>query len=111
MYVLVYSGFAVATTAWHVWALFLVYGLYFGMAEGAEKALVADLAPASRRGAAFGWFNAAVGLAALPASVIFGLVWDTWGAETAFAMGAGIALASTLLFALVVPSRNRTAAR
>ena len=54
VYALVYLGFAVATESWHVWALFLVYGLYFGMSEGAEKALVADLAPASRRGAAFG---------------------------------------------------------
>ena len=104
VYALVYAGFAVATTAWHAWALFMVYGLYFGMAEGTEKALVADLAPASRRGAAFGWFNAAVGIAALPASVIFGLVWDQWGAETAFVMGAGIAVVSTLLFALVVPA-------
>jgi MFS family permease len=104
VYALVYAGFAVATTAWHAWALFMVYGLYFGMSEGAEKALVADLAPPSRRGAAFGWFNAAVGIAALPASVIFGLVWDHWGAETAFVMGAGIAVVSTLLFALVVPA-------
>jgi MFS family permease len=104
VYALVYAGFAVATTAWHAWALFIVYGLYFGMSEGAEKALVADLAPPSRRGAAFGWFNAAVGIAALPASVIFGVVWDRWGAETAFVMGAGIAVVSTILFALVVPS-------
>ncbi len=110
VYAFVYLGFAVATTAWHAWALFLVYGLYFGMSEGAEKAMVADFAPASRRGAAFGWFNAAVGVAALPASMIFGLVWDQWGAETAFVMGAGIAVVATVLFALVVPA-PRPAAR
>ena len=104
VYAIVYLGFAFATAMWHAWALFLVYGLYFGMSEGAEKALVADLAPPSRRGAAFGWFNAAVGIAALPASIVFGLVWDRWGPETAFVMGASIALVSTLLFALVVPS-------
>jgi MFS family permease len=104
IYALVYAGFAFAETAWHAWALFMVYGLYFGMSEGVEKALVADFAPPSRRGAAFGWFNAAVGIAALPASVIFGVVWDRWGAETAFVMGAGIAVVSTLLFALVVPA-------
>jgi MFS family permease len=104
VYALVYLGFAVASAAWHAWALFMVYGLYFGMSEGAEKAMVADFAPASRRGAAFGWFNAAVGIAALPASVIFGLVWDQWGAETAFAMGAGIAMVATVLFAVVVPA-------
>lgn len=111
VYALVYLGFAVATTAWHVWALFVVYGLFFGMTEGTEKALVADLAPASRRGTAFGWFNAAVGVAALPASVMFGLVWDWRGAEAAFAMGAGIAVVSTLLFALVVPVPRGTSVR
>lgn len=111
VYALVYGGFAVATTALHAWGLFLMYGLYFGMSEGAEKALVADLAPPSRRGAAFGWFNAAVGIAALPASVIFGVVWDRWGAETAFMMGAGIAVVSTVLFALVVPAPRADAIR
>lgn len=103
VYAAVYLGFAFATESWQAWALFLTYGLYFGMSEGAEKALVADLAPASRRGAAFGWFNAAVGIAALPASIVFGLVWDSFGAESAFAMGAGIAMLSCVLFALVVP--------
>lgn len=103
VYAVVYLGFALATTAWQVWALFIVYGLYFGMSEGVEKALVADFAPPSRRGAAFGWFNAAVGVASLPASVIFGLVWDQWGAETAFVMGASLAVVSTILFALIVP--------
>lgn len=101
VYALVYLGFAVATDGWHAWALFLVYGLYFGMTEGAEKALVADLAPASRRGTAFGFFNAAVGIAALPASIVFGLVWDAYGAEAAFVMGAGIALLACVLFAAV----------
>ena len=109
IYALVYLGFASASTEWHAWALFLVYGLYFGMAEGPEKALVADLAPASRRGTAYGWFNAAVGVAALPASIVFGLVWDAWGAETAFTMGAGIAGFSCLLFALLVPAARRPA--
>lgn len=103
IYAFVYCGFALASEGWQAWALFLVYGLYFGMSEGAEKALVADLAPPSRRGAAFGWFNAAVGIAALPASIVFGLVWDAYGAEAAFGMGASIALLSCLLFALVVP--------
>lgn len=104
VYAFVYLGFAVATDTWQVWALFVVYGLYFGMSEGAEKALVADLAPASRRGVAFGWFNATVGIAALPASIVFGLVWDAYGPEAAFAMGAGIAVLSCLLFAVVVPA-------
>jgi MFS family permease len=107
IYAAVYLGFAVASREWQAWALFLVYGLYFGMSEGTEKALVADLAPPSRRGAAFGWFNAAVGIAALPASILFGMVWDAWGAATAFTMGAAIAAVSSVLFAVLVPAGRR----
>lgn len=99
----VYVGFALASEPWQAWALFLAYGLFYGMTEGTEKALVADLAPASRRGAAFGWFNAAVGIAALPASLIFGIVWDAFSAEIAFLMGAGIALLASVLFVFAVP--------
>jgi MFS family permease len=83
--------------------LFLIYGLYFGATEGVEKALVADLVPASRRGTAFGWFNATIGIAALPASLVFGIVWERAGAETAFLMGAGVALAAMIAFAVIVP--------
>ena len=103
LYALVYLGFALASTQWHAWALFLVYGLYFAMTEGTEKALVADFVPAARRGTAFGWFNAALGVGALPASVVFGVVWERAGSAAAFMMGAGIAGLAMLLFALVVP--------
>lgn len=103
VYAAVYLGFAHASAAWHAWALFLVYGLYFGMTEGVEKALVADLAPTTRRGTAFGWFNAVVGLAALPASVLFGVVWERFGSAAAFTMGAGVAAAAAVLFTLLVP--------
>ncbi len=106
IYALVYLGFAAASVEWHAWALFLVYGLYFGMAEGPEKAMVADLAPESRRGTAYGWFHAAVGVAALPASIVFGLVWEAWGAEAAFTMGAAIAGTACVLFALLVPAKR-----
>ncbi|MCE9600817.1 MAG: MFS transporter [Gemmatimonadetes bacterium] len=109
LYALVYLGFAMASVEWHMWALFVVYGLYFGATEGTEKAFVADLVPAARRGTAFGWFNAALGLGALPASVVFGVVWERSGADAAFVMGAGIAALATLLFILLVPNRARGA--
>ncbi|CAA9329217.1 MAG: Uncharacterized MFS-type transporter, partial [uncultured Gemmatimonadetes bacterium] len=70
VYAAVYAGFAVVGEAWQVWALFLVYGLYFGLTEAPEKALVAALAPEGRRGSAFGAYHAAIGIAALPASVL-----------------------------------------
>jgi MFS family permease len=103
LYALVYLGFAGATQHWHAWALFALYGVFFGLTEGVEKALVADLVPVARRGAAFGWFNLAFGLAALPASVIFGAIWDRWGAPTAFGFGAAMSLLATAGIVLVAP--------
>lgn len=92
LYALVYLGFAVASEAWHVWALFGVYGVYFGMTEGVEKAFVADLVGRAVRGAAFGWYNLAIGIGALPASLIFGAVWEAAGPGAAFMLGAGLAV-------------------
>ena len=101
VYAAVYLGFAFASEMWHAWALFIVYGLYFGMTEGVEKALVADLVPSNVRGAAFGWYNLTIGLAALPASLIFGGLWQISGATTAFMFGASLALVAAVGLALV----------
>jgi len=95
--VLLSPGFARAGAPWHAWALFLAYGAFYGLTEGAEKALVADLAPASRRGAAFGFYHLTVGVAALPASVLFGLAWDRLGAPAAFTLGSALAGAAAVL--------------
>ncbi|HEU4990833.1 MAG TPA: MFS transporter [Gemmatimonadaceae bacterium] len=107
-YALVYLAFAHATRAWHAWALFAVYGIYFGFAEGAERALVADIVAPELRGTAFGWFNLAIGLGALPASLIFGVVWDRVGPSAAFTLGATLALVATA--GLVVVGRSTRAA-
>ncbi|HEY0021326.1 MAG TPA: MFS transporter [Longimicrobium sp.] len=103
VYAAVYAGFAVVGAAWQVWALFLVYGLYFGLTEAPEKALVAALAPEGRRGSAFGAYHAAIGIAALPASVLFGVLWQVFGAHVAFAVGAAFALAAALLLPWALP--------
>jgi MFS family permease len=92
LYAAVYAGFVFAETQWQAWALFAAYGAVFGLTEGSEKALVADLVPPEQRGTAFGWYHGLVGVAALPASVLFGYVWDAYSAGAAFAMGAGIAV-------------------
>ena len=102
IYALVYGAFAVSQsiTALVVW--FLVYGVYYGFSEGVEKALVADYAPASMRGTAFGLYNAVIGLGALAASLVFGYVWTLAGPASAFGMGAVLALAATVaLFAVI----------
>jgi MFS family permease len=107
IYALVYLGFAFATVTWHVWALFAVYGVFFGLTEGTEKALVADMVPPERRGAAFGAFNLAVSAAALPASLIFGVIWDRAGAAAAFQFGAAVATAATIALVLMVRPGTR----
>ncbi|MFA6166569.1 MAG: MFS transporter [Gemmatimonadaceae bacterium] len=104
-YALVYLGFAFATDTWHAWALFLAYGLFFGLTEGVERALVADLVPATRRGIAFGWYNGVIGAAVLPASVAFGLMWDWKGSGFAFMVGAASACLAAVGLVLVRPKR------
>ena len=106
LFALVYLALALATREWQAWALFAVYGLFFGLTEGVEKALVADLVPAGRRGAAFGWYNLAIGLGALPASLLFGIVWDRFGSTAAFLYGATLALVAAAGMALVAPRRS-----
>lgn len=96
LYALVYFAFGRATALWHAWALFGVYGVFFGLTEGTERALVTDIVPATRRGTAFGWYNLTIGLGALPASVIFGALWDRYGSRVAFDFGAALALAAAL---------------
>jgi MFS family permease len=102
IYALVYLGFAVADAQWHAWALFAAYGVYFGLTEGTERALVTDIVPALRRGTAFGWFHLTIGLGALPASLLFGLLWDRLGAPVAFLTGASLALAAALMLSVVL---------
>jgi MFS family permease len=92
LYAVTYVGFAVASAEWHVWALFAAYGGFYALTEGAEKAYVADLVPPDRRGAAFGWFHLVVALGALPASVLFGVLWSLGSPSLAFAVSAAIAM-------------------
>jgi MFS family permease len=102
VYAIVYAGFALSTTLTALLGWFMLYGFYFGFAEGTEKALIADLAPADRRGFAFGIYNAVTGLGALTASIVFGAVWTAFGTAAAFGLGASLALLATvLLFAVI----------
>jgi MFS family permease len=96
VYAGVYGGFAMADRASSLIPLFLLYGVYYGLTEGVEKAVVADLAPAGRRGAAFGAYHAVIGIGALAASLVFAGVWKAAGAPAAFALGAALALASAV---------------
>jgi MFS family permease len=103
IYALVYIGFATATSGTAFVSWFLLYGVYFALAEGAEKALVADLTPAQRHGTAFGVYNAALGLGTLAASVLFGFLYERVSPATAFTAGAALAGIAAMLL-LTVPT-------
>jgi MFS family permease len=107
IYGLVYVGFAYSWTAWHAWLLFAVYGLYFGLTEGVERAFVADVVKPEQRGTAFGLYNFVLGIAALPASLIFGSVWEAIGFRTAFLLGASLALAASVLLVVLTSSARK----
>jgi MFS family permease len=96
VYALAYLGFALATDARHVWILIAVYGLFYGLTEGGERALLADVADPGARGQAYGWYHGVIGVGALPASVVFGMLWQWLGPRAAFTYGMGMALVSTL---------------
>jgi MFS family permease len=96
----VYFAFAFATRAWHVWALIFAYSLFYALTEPSEKTLVANLVGKEDRGLAYGWYNAVIGIATLPASLLFGILYDACGAATAFGAGAGLALAAACLLAM-----------
>jgi MFS family permease len=104
VYGLIYLGFAMANTGALIWLFYGVYGLYYALTEGASRAFVADLVPEAQRGSAYGLFHASVGLAALPASLIAGILWQgigSWaglGSSAPFFFGAVLALIAAVLF-------------
>jgi len=100
-YALIYLGLALARSAWQVWALFALYGIYYGMAEGTGKAMVADLVSPEQRGTAYGVFNAAVGLTAFPASLIAGVLWQGVGRWSGFGPGAPFLFGAALALVAV----------
>ena len=109
VYALIYLGFALVQAKWQVWLLYVVYGLYYGMAYGTAKALVADLVPEQLRGTAYGTYNAVLGILDLPASLIAGILWQGVGAWAGFGpsapffWGAGLAALAVVLMVVWLP--------
>lgn len=106
-YGLIYLAFALAASQWQIWLYFLLYGASVALAEPAEKTLVTHWAGVEQSGLAFGWFNFAIGVAALPSSLIFGWLYQRFGAMPAFGWGAGLAMLATVLL-LAIRSDART---
>jgi MFS family permease len=111
VYALVYLGFAVMSQSWQAWALMGVYGIYYGLSEGAERAFIADLVPAPKRGTAYGAMHTAIGVSLLPASLIAGLLWQgvgKWaglGPSAPFYFGALMAIIAAAGLYVLVPDR------
>ncbi|MGH9943031.1 MAG: MFS transporter [Pyrinomonadaceae bacterium] len=108
LYAAVYAGFAFVSEAWQVWALFLVYGIYFGLAEGAEKALVADLVRPEQRGTAYGLYNLAFSITVWPASLLMGVLWSWRGPSFAFLASAAVGVVAALLLIWAVRTEPGT---
>lgn len=102
VYGLVYLGFGLANKSWWLWLLFAFYGLYYAFTDGAMRAFVADLTKEEKKATAYGIFHGTVGICALPASLIFGFIWQTFGTLYAFSFGAILALLAGFILALWV---------
>ena len=99
VYGLAYLGFAFATQALHIWVLFALYGIYYGISDGALRAFVADMVKdEDKRGTAYGFYHGAIGLCALPASLILGFLWQGFGAAVAFSFGSILAIIAGIVF-------------
>jgi MFS family permease len=107
IYAIVYLGFAFSASMWALIGWFMIYSTYTAAVEGTEKALVADLTPAPLHATAFGWHAAVQGLGALAAGIVFGLLWQYFGAPVAFMTGAALAMiaAAALLMSGLAPAR------
>jgi len=102
VYAAVYVLFGFATDAWQAWTLFVAYGIFYGFTEGVEKAVVADLVRPEVRGAAYGLYAFADGIAKLPASLLLGLLYQYFGPAIAFGVGGACAgLACVMLVGLL----------
>ncbi|MBK5267053.1 MAG: hypothetical protein JJE47_06405 [Acidimicrobiia bacterium] len=108
LYAGIYIGFGMTTNVVALVALFMTYGIYFGLTEPVERAWVATLAPAEARGGAFGFYHGSVGLTALPASLLFGGLYAIAGPLAAFGTEAALALVATGLLVRVGPDTRRT---
>jgi MFS family permease len=115
VYALIYLGFAWVETGKQAWVLMTFYGVYYATTEGVAKAYVADLVPPDRRGTAFGAYNAAIGLAALPSSLIAGILWQGiggwpgFGPAAPFLFGAAMSLSACILLVVALPPTPRPA--
>jgi len=93
-----YILFASTVSSFYIWFIFALYGFYSALTEGVGRAIVADLVVEEKRGTAYGVYNALNGIALLPGSLIFGILWDYYGAHFSFYYGATLSLTAFVVF-------------
>jgi MFS family permease len=109
VYAAIYYGFALASSSWHIWLLYVAYGLYYSLAFGTANALVADLVPANQRGTAYGTYHATIGILAFPSSLVAGTLWQGIGAwqgfgpSAPFFFGGSMALIASIYMVFWMP--------
>src|SRR5664279_1370741 len=109
VYALVYLGFGLATQGWQVWILYAIYGVFYAMTDAVGPALVADMVPESeKRGTAYGIYNAAIGVSALPASLIAGILWQYINPSAPFLFGSVLAFVAMVALTLLINSGKKT---
>jgi MFS family permease len=106
IYAAVYAGFAMLSGGMTALALFVVYGLYFGFCEGVERAAIVEMCPRRQTGGVLGLYHFVIGLGALPASLILGALWESFGPRVAFGFGAALALTAVAIAYPVLASRR-----
>lgn len=101
-YGLVYLGFAVTNNPAYLWGLFALYGVYIGVTEGVEKALVTDIAPEHLRATMIGLHATLVGIGLFPASFLAGILWNAFGPAATFYFGGVTGLLAAIGLFLVL---------
>ena len=94
-------GLIFTSNIYSILLLFVIYGIFYAMIDGAQRAFVVDLAPEHLKATALGTFHTAIGLVALPGGCIAGLLWDKISPETTFIYGLILAVISLILFTFV----------
>jgi len=111
LYALIYIAFGTINSKWVLMGIFILYGASIGILEPTERAWVSELSSAGKRGSSFGYYHAAKGFGALPASLVFGFLWSQFGKLTAFYTGAGLAVAAMGIIAFVGNNVNERGKR
>jgi MFS family permease len=113
LYAIVYLGFGLAQAVWHIYTLYILYGIYYGLTVGTTKAMVADIVPVELRGTAYGTYNGIMGILDFPASLLAGILWQgvgSWGGfgpSAPFLFGASTAFFAAILMAVWTPSTKK----